>query len=106
MEGKEYGLILSRRALSSLDDAAGWYEQQREELGMEFLMAFEEAADFLRKNPKIYQKVYREFRKSSIKRFPYAIFFAVDDPKRVVRIVAVMHEKGVTTSEVKSLKMD
>ena len=106
MEGKEYRLILSKRALSNLDDATGWYEQQREELGMEFLMAFEEAADFLRSNPKIYQKVYKEFRRSSVKRFPYAIFFVIDDPKSMVRVVAVMHEKGVTTASVKSLKLD
>ena len=106
MEGKEYSLIVSGRALDDLADTIEWYESQRAELGSGFLMAFDEAVAFLQKYPEIYQVVFMEYRRVSIKKFPYGIFFSLHEEKRAVTIVAVIHDRGVTTRTLATIKIE
>lgn len=69
------------------DDVIGgylWYEAKSPGLGEEFLRMFYAYAGELSRNPSIYSKVYKEFRRRLLRRFPYAIYFTIKDDQIIV----------------------
>ena len=56
-----------------------WYETKSEGLGEEFLRMLYSSANEISWNPLLYTKVYREFRRRLLRRFPYAIYFTVEE---------------------------
>lgn len=63
------------------DDAVAgyaWYEEKAQGLGDEFLSMFYACAGEISGNPLISPKVYREFRRRLLRRFPYAIYFRIE----------------------------
>lgn len=93
MDKSNYELIVSFEASQEIEDAVGWYESQKEGLGIEFFLQFEEVTELLKNNPEIYAKVYDYFRKALIQKFPYAIYYAVNHTQKIIDIVAVFHNK-------------
>jgi hypothetical protein len=61
-----------------------WYEEKAKGLGEEFLRLFYANASEISSNPLIYQKVYGEFRRRLLRRFPYAIYFRITGDEIVV----------------------
>jgi toxin ParE1/3/4 len=61
-----------------------WYEAKSPGLGEEFLRMFYACAAEIPWNPLVYQKVYREFRRRLLRRFPYAIYFMIKDDQIIV----------------------
>ncbi len=61
-----------------------WYEEKVSGLGEEFLRLFYASAGEIPRNPLLYPKVYAEFRRQLLRRFPYAIYFKVEDDKIIV----------------------
>ncbi len=56
-----------------------WYGDKAEELGEEFIQIFYDHVNNIYSNPLSYSKVYNEFRPCLLKKFPYAIYFIVED---------------------------
>jgi hypothetical protein len=61
-----------------------WYEVKASGLGEEFLRMFYASASELTYNPLLYPKVYGEFQRCLLRRFPYAIYFRTIDNQIVV----------------------
>ena len=61
-----------------------WYEEKSPGLGEEFLRMFYASAGELPRNPLLYLKVYSEFRRRLLRRFPYAIYFMIKDDAIIV----------------------
>jgi plasmid stabilization system protein ParE len=61
-----------------------WYKIKSRALGEDFLRIFYASAHDIPGNPLLYPKVYKEFRRRLIRRFPYAIYFALDDDRIIV----------------------
>lgn len=61
-----------------------WYEGKSTGLGEEFLRIFYACAGEIPRNPLLYPKVYKEFRRRLLRRFPYAIYFTVEGDQIVV----------------------
>ena len=86
-------LIINPLAEEDLADARTWYERQREgRLGDEFLLCVEEAFDAVWRMPQVPAKVFQELRRVLVRRFPYGVFYRVDDDQ--VTVVAIYHCKG------------
>ncbi len=83
------GVLIRPEAEADLDEAYHWYERQREGLGADFLLCFEEVIDRVCHNPEIYPVVYKEVRQTLMRRFPYGLFYLVEEEWIVV--VAVFH---------------
>lgn len=66
-----------------------WYEEKEKGLGEEFLLMFFDYANEIIDNPLIYRKVYGEFRRCLLKRFPYAIYFCCT--KDEIIIFGILH---------------
>lgn len=61
-----------------------WYEDKAIGLGEDFLRLFYAYSREILRNPLIYRKVHGEFRRRLLKRFPYAIYFRIEDNKVIV----------------------
>ncbi len=91
MEQEYYALIIDIEAYQDIATAKEWYESQQVGLGNRFVLGFDAAIQLLKTNPHIYQKAYEEYRRVLIKKFPYAIFYAIDEIEKEVEIIAVFH---------------
>lgn len=87
----KYELIIRSCAESEISDAALWYEKQRKGLGSEFLQSIDAALESIQRAPNLYTNIYKNVRRALIKRFPYSIFYILENGKIV--IIAAFHEK-------------
>jgi toxin ParE1/3/4 len=80
-------------AEAELQSAALWYEEKRRGLGIEFVAVVDKALQSVLENPEACPvwRPNRPYRKRSLKRFPYVVFFRIDSA--TVEIVAVAHAK-------------
>jgi toxin ParE1/3/4 len=72
-----------------LREARDWYDQRREGLGTEFLLAIADAMLVLEEAPQRYPVYYRDFRRLLTDRFPYKIFYRVEG--QAVIVYRVLH---------------
>jgi hypothetical protein len=76
------------RFLSEVEDDAIngyiWYETKSYGLGDEFLRMFYACVGDILRNPLLYQKVHSEFRRCLLRRFPYAIYFIINNDQIMV----------------------
>lgn len=61
-----------------------WYETKSRGLGEDFLRMFYASANEIPLNPLLYPKVYQDFRRRLIRRFPYAIYFTIENDQIIV----------------------
>jgi plasmid stabilization system protein ParE len=80
---------LRPEAEQDLADAASWYAKQRTGLGQEFLDEALAAFSTISEMPFMYAVVHRATRRALMHRYPFGIFYEVDDAGVVV--IAVMH---------------
>ncbi len=66
-----------------------WYEEKSKGLGEDFLRIFYARAKEILDNPFLYGKIYRDFRRCFMRRFPYVIYYLVDG--RQVIIFGLFH---------------
>jgi toxin ParE1/3/4 len=75
-----------------VDDAAeafAWYESASIGLGHDFLRSYFAAVASVQREPLLYRRVYREFRRALLGRFPYALYFRVE--RRTVIVMLLIH---------------
>ena len=84
-------LILRDEAESDIRDAYEWYEGKQENLGKSFMLDVELTLDRIEENTELYELVFASTRRALCRRFPYAIYFIVDNLNIVV--VAVLHQR-------------
>lgn len=86
-----YRLLVRRQAKADLRRAARWYEKQLAGLGREFIAEVEAALNRIVENPLQYQPIYRETRRSQTHRFPYGIFYRIEESDIVVFAIVHLH---------------
>jgi toxin ParE1/3/4 len=84
-------LIIRPEAEADIADAFDWYETRVRGLGSEFLLVLDALFNSILRNHQLYQVVHRNVRRALTRRFPYAVFFIVEDNKIVV--LSVYHLK-------------
>ncbi|CAN5389149.1 type II toxin-antitoxin system RelE/ParE family toxin [soil metagenome] len=85
-------ILVRPEAESEVQQAFNWYEKQSEGLGFEFLRAIEACLSGVKRNPFAYTIIKNpNVRRAIIRRFPYALFYLVDDEAIVV--IAVFNVK-------------
>ncbi len=80
---------LRPEAERDLEEEALWYEEQLPDLGNQFLDEISLALSAIAESPLMYPIVHRETRRALIHRFPFGIYYRVQDETIVV--LAVMH---------------
>ena len=87
----KYEIVVRSVAEKDITDIVIWYEKQLQGLGNRFLTSLDATLNSIHRNPKIYPKVYKDFRRALLPRFPYAIFYTIELNEIVV--FAVFHGK-------------
>ncbi len=80
---------LRREARQEFDEAAHWYWEQDPQLRIEFVEEIKATFERIRELPEAFPVVHRGLRRAIAHRFPYAVFFRVDDT--TVFVAAVIH---------------
>ncbi|MCW3807165.1 type II toxin-antitoxin system RelE/ParE family toxin [Plebeiibacterium marinum] len=82
-------LLIKPLAEKDATEATLWYNTAREGLGDEFLLALEAKINAIQRNPEQFQIVYKNIRRAFTDRFPYGIFFIVED--EVIYVLSILH---------------
>lgn len=85
-------LVISPQARREMQAAARWYDEQ-DDLGNDFLVEVDTTLERIRRLPTATAlwRAGRPYRKGSVHRFPYTVFFVVKGD--VIRVLAVAHAK-------------
>lgn len=84
-----YRVLIEPEARQDIFDAYSWYEEQRKELGREFLDCLDEVFERLGRSPEIHAITYKQVRQTLVRRFPYLVCYLIEQTD--VSIVAVFH---------------
>ena len=84
-----YRVKFRPEAEKDLENTAKWYEQQRENLGFEFLDEITKKCVIINQDPLLYEEVCKNLRRVVVERFPFNIFYFVEG--KSIIIVAVIH---------------
>lgn len=74
-------------AVDDLDMAFSWYEKQRPGLGQDFLDCVEAGLQSILNNPQLYAVQYTCFRRCVIRRFPFSLFYEIEEKQIVIHAV-------------------
>lgn len=81
--------VFHPEALAEYLEATGYYREFRFELGQAFVKEIETGIDEILAHPRAYQNVEENARRHFVRRFPYGIYYTIEDD--YILIVAVMH---------------
>jgi toxin ParE1/3/4 len=87
-------LVLRPEATEEILAATEWYERRGRGLAAEFLRAVDAALASVQRNPLQHPIVHREMRRALLRRFPYAVIYAVSETEIVV--LACVHGRQHT----------
>lgn len=76
-------------ARAEMDEAFAWYEEQAVGLGYEFLDALDQGVRLIASFPDSHQYAGKDLRRCLLNRFPYALYYGVD--QGAIIVVAVAH---------------
>ena len=86
-----YKLLIRSEMELDIEEAFEWYEEHNPGLGFEFIRAVDICLASIGRYPLAYPLVHREVRRALIRRFPYGIFYLVEEDTIVV--IASFHVK-------------
>lgn len=82
-------LLFTVESHADLDDAFQWYEQKQAGLGRRFLESVRARLDSVVQTPQMHQRIIRNYRRTLVRGFPYAIFYDFDDG--AVTVYGIVH---------------
>jgi len=80
----KYSLRFLHEVEEDLFVGYSWYEGKVLGLGEKFLQMFYNCTANLPQNALIYEKVYGDFRRCFLRKFPYAVYFQIEEHQVIV----------------------
>jgi plasmid stabilization system protein ParE len=84
-----YSVIFTQAAREELIEAQDWYEGEATGLGRRFRQAINVVIDRMIDNLHQFPIVFKNVRRALLRRFPYTLFFVVEDDALIV--IACFH---------------
>ena len=84
-----YSVIFTQAARAELIAAQDWYESEVTGLGRRFRQAIDMLTKRMSENPRQFPTVFKNVRRALLRRFPYSLFFVVEDEALIV--IACFH---------------
>ena len=82
-------VVWTPEANEDLLDARAWYDNIRPQLGERFALAVDATVEALADHPLQFPIVHRGRRRAGVRRFPYGIFFEVEEHR--ITAIACFH---------------
>jgi len=86
-----YKLLYFDEAKRDVKEAKAWYRKQQKGLEKRFADAVKNVILHLKERPSVYGVRYKNVRIAHAEVFPYAIHFYIDEPNKMIVIIAVLH---------------
>ena len=87
-----YKITVSPRAQKEIENAIDYYALYSVDAPVNFIESLKEAYETLETNP-FFRVRYKNIRALKIKRFPYTLYFTVNETQSIVKILACFHNK-------------
>lgn len=85
----KYRLVSHPQADRDIEATFHWYKDEQTELGESFLDELRATYDRILKGPLKYQALRAGIRRALLRRFPYAVYFAIEG--HIIVVLAVLH---------------
>jgi Plasmid stabilisation system protein. len=85
-----FRITIRSRARDDIRDGRDWYQEKSPDLAVRFGQEINEVILSIRDQPLIHAKIYRNIRRAMTRRFPYAIYFIVEDDR--IAVLRVLHQ--------------
>ena len=87
-----YSIIVSPRAQKEIENAIDYYEQYNSNAPLHFIEALASTYHTLEINA-FFNIRYKNIRSLKINKFPYSVYFVIDQAQNTVRILSCFHNK-------------
>ena len=87
-----YKIIVSPRAQKEIENAIDYYALYSSNAPKKFISLLQDTYNTLTTNP-FFNIQYKNIRILKIHKFPYSIYFTVNEKQSIVRILACFHNK-------------
>ncbi len=87
-----YKIIVSPRVQKEVENAIDYYTLYSVYAPENFISALKEAYSTLGTNP-FFRVRYKNIRALKIKKFPYTLYFLINEDKNTVRVLSCFHNK-------------
>jgi len=84
-------LVIRREAELDIEEAAGWYEDERPGLGGRFTGELDRLFDRIEQSPLHFPAVGEGARRGLLHKFPYSVYFLLEH--QTVIVLAVVHQR-------------
>jgi len=84
-----YSLRLRPELVEDAHEAFAWYEAAATGLGHELLRCYFAAVAIAQREPLLFPKIYGEFRRVLLDRFPYALYFRIE--RKTIIVFLLIH---------------
>jgi plasmid stabilization system protein ParE len=95
-------LIFKEEAKDDVLSAAEWDKEKQAGLDERFMAAIEETTERILKHPSAGRLIYKSFRQTSLKKFPYVIVY--ENLSESIIIYSVFHTSQNPGKKIKRLK--
>lgn len=87
-----YNIIVSPRTQKEIEDAIEYYAEHSVDAPVNFIAALKDTYRVLEDKPFLRIR-YKNVRALKIKRFPYLLYFVINENRHTVRILSCFHQK-------------
>lgn len=91
----EFALKISEDALKDIRQIEQSFQSQNIQLARLFTVQLNETIDYLGTNPKLFETIHGKIRQATVSRFPYHVFYVIDESKMLINIIAVLQANPV-----------
>jgi len=88
---KKYKIVFSPKAITDIEEAVIYYNQQLWGSGNRFLFDLETIYRAINRNPFFASIKYDNVRCAGLKKFPFSVHFTIDEEGQIVTLAAVFN---------------
>lgn len=87
-----YKIVVTPNAVQQIDDAIDYYKNKVSiKIAQLFIEDYKRTFQEIQTTLLYFKLFFNEFRGKPMKKFPFIIFYTIDEPKKVIIIKAVFH---------------
>jgi toxin ParE1/3/4 len=87
-----YSIIISPLAQKEIENAIDYYALNSHDTPLNFVKTLKQTYVILSLNP-FFRVRYKNIRSIKINKFPYSLYFVVDEKKLTIRVLSCFHDK-------------
>ncbi|TKB98954.1 type II toxin-antitoxin system RelE/ParE family toxin [Pedobacter cryophilus] len=87
-----YKISISPLTQSEIENAIDYYSLYSADAPKYFILSLKNAYSSLSKNP-FYQIRYKNIRAFKLKKFPYSLYFIIDEENKSLKIISCFHDR-------------